>query len=88
MAKRSKLKFNLRGFEDLRKQPKVRADLVKRAERVKDRASEGGRVDGYLVTDLVLEDPRGAVSVLASGHARQHNRKKHALLRALDAARD
>ena len=43
---------------------------------------------GYKVTMLALEDPRGAVSVMATGHAARHNRKHNTLIRKMDAARD
>lgn len=79
--------FNRAAFQQLRQEAAVRAELMRRAERLAAAASEGGRVDGYVVTDLVLEEPRGAVSVMATGHAHAHNRKNHALLRAIDAAR-
>lgn len=86
MAKR-RVKFNAKAFEELRKSPKVVADLKRRAENVAS-AAAGGEAMGYKVTELVLEDPRGAVSVMATGHAHFHNRKHHSLLRALDAGRD
>lgn len=82
-----KLKFNEAGFEELRKQHALTDDLTDRANRVADAASNGGEVEGYMVTPLVLEDPRGAVSVMATGEAHNHNRKYHALLRNLDAGR-
>lgn len=81
-----KLKFNQKAFEELRKSPGVVADLKRRAENIAEAA--GGEAMGYKVTELVLEDPRGAVSVMATGHAHYHNRKHHALLKALDAGRD
>lgn len=81
-----KLKFNQKAFEELRKSPGVVADLKRRAENVA--AAAGGEAMGYKVTELVLEDPRGAVSVMATGHAHFHNRKHHALLKALDVGRD
>jgi len=81
------IKWNRDGFEELRKQPKVREFLKELADEVADDASEGGRVEGYIVTELFLEDPRGAVSVMATGHARRHNNKTYALIKALDAAR-
>lgn len=84
MGKR-KVKFNLKAFEELRKSPGVVADLERRAQNVA--AAAGGEGMGYKVTELVLEGPRGAVSVMATGHAHFHNRKHHALLRALDAGR-
>lgn len=80
------LKFNRGVFEKIRNLPEVRADLERRAERIA--AAAGGEAMGYKVTELVLEDPRGAVSVMATGHAHFHNRRHHALLRALDAGRD
>lgn len=81
----SKVKFNRKGFEQLRHQPKVKADLMRRAKALAEKA--GGQGMGYKVTDLVLEDPRGAVSVMATGHAAYHNRKHNSLIKALDAAR-
>lgn len=83
---RKKLKFNLKGFQELRHQPKVKKDLRRRAEAIAKQA--GGQEMGYKVTDLVLEDPRGAVSVMATGHAARHNRKTNALIRAMGAGRD
>lgn len=81
-----KLKFNRGVFEQIRNLPEVRADLKRRADKIA--AAAGGEAMGHKVTELVLEDPRGAVSVMATGHAHFHNRKNHALLRALDAGRD
>lgn len=88
MAKKN---FRLKpgALREIRQMPAVREDLMRRANLIADRASEGGRVDGYKVTDLLLEDPRGAVSVMAAGqHARSHNRKRNALVRSLEAGRD
>lgn len=81
------LKFNRQGFEDLRQDPLVKKDLLDRAERIKEAASRGGEVEGYIVTDLVLEDPRGAVSVMATGHAKYSNRRHNSLIRNLDAGK-
>lgn len=76
-------------LREIRQMPAVREDLMRRANLIADRASEGGRVDGYKVTDLLLEEPRGAASVMAAGyHARAHNRKRNALVRSLEAGRD
>lgn len=83
MAKRMKL--NAEGFRKIRTSPKVRSDLLKRAKRVA--AAAGGEINGFQVTELVLEDNRAAVSVMALGRARGSNKKHHSLLRALDAGR-
>lgn len=82
-----KLKYKKGAFREIRQQPKIRRDLVDRAERIADRASGGGARDGYIVTDLLREDPRAAASVMATGAARKHNRKHHALIRSIDAGR-
>ena len=80
------LKLSNDVIRQLRKSPAVRKELHRRAEMMAA-AAGAGRVDGYEVTDLVLEDPRGAVSVMATGHAAWHNRKHNALLRSLGAGR-
>lgn len=90
MAKKNKLSLNKKGFEAIRKTPAVRENLRRRGNAIAKAASKMGKggVSGYKVTELVLEDPRGAVSVMATGHAHRHNRKHNALIRALDAGRD
>lgn len=80
------LKLSNDVIRQLRKSPAVRKELHRRAEKIAS-AAGAGRVDGYEVTDLVLEDPRGAVSVMATGHAARHNRKHNSLLRSLGAGR-
>lgn len=85
MAK-TKIKINQKAAQQLRKQPKVEDDLYRRAKNVARAA--GGEAMGYKVTRLSLEETRSAVSVMATGKARMHNRKHHSLLRALNAARD
>lgn len=80
------LKLSKGVIRQIRKSPAVRKELHRRAEKIAS-AAGAGRVDGYKVTDLVLEDPRGAVSVMATGHAARHNRKHNALLRSLGAGR-
>lgn len=78
-------KLNRKGLQELRKQPAVRADLMRRARAVAEAA--GGEDKGYMVTDLVLEDPRAAASVMATGRAHWENRKRNTLIKALDAGR-
>ena len=80
---KSGIKLNIEGFRELRTSPEAHQALVDLARQVQKDASNDGDVDGYVVTDLVLEDPRAAVSVMATGHAARHNRKHHALVSAL-----
>ena len=82
---RDKLVFNEKALKALRKHPAVIRDLEKRARRIA--AAAGGEDMGYKVTVLELEDPRGAVSVMATGRAAGHNRKHNSLMRAIDAGR-
>lgn len=85
MAKKG-LKWNKGAMRKLRNDPRVTEFLLKKASEIQKEA--GGESMGYVVTDLVLEEPRSAVSVQARGHAHFHNRKHHSLLRALSRARD
>lgn len=92
MAKRGAitLKFNQKGFRELRNDHAVREDVNARAERIaKAAAAMGGGepVTGYKVTDLVLEESRAAASVMATREAHHHNRKHNTLVRALDAGK-
>ena len=80
------LKLSNDVIRQIRTSPAVRRELHRRGGE-EAAAAGAGRVDGYKVTDLVLEDPRGAVSVMATGHAARHNRKHNALLRSLGAGR-
>lgn len=83
---RDRLVINDDALKRIRTDPAVRADLVRRAKAVAKAA--GGEDKGYLVTDLVLEDPRGAASVMATGKAHYENRRRNTLLKALDAGRE
>lgn len=88
----AKFKMNREALKKLRKSPKVRADLYRRAKNIAEAAESIGapsdKPKGYKVTQLWLEDPRGAVSVLATGHAAASNRKHNSLVRSLGAGRD
>lgn len=83
---KSRSKINEEAFRKIRQDPKVRADLLERAQKLA--AAAGGEGMGYKVTELALEDPRGAVSVMATGKAHFHNRKHFSLLRNMNAAKD
>lgn len=80
------LDFKKNPFQDLRNDPKVRRDLLERAERIRAAAAADG-AEGYVVTDLALEENRSAVSVMATGHAARSNRRHNTLLRVLDRGR-
>lgn len=86
MAKKS-MKWNKKALTQIRNTRESRAAVKDLADDIAQSASGGGRVSGYIVTDLVLEDPRGAASVMATGHARRHNRKHHALIKAMGSVR-
>ena len=75
-------------LRDIRKLPAGMEHLNERAKKIRDIASDNGRVDGYIATKLVLEDPRAASSVLAFGYAYNHNRKYNAIVKALNQVRD
>lgn len=90
MAKRGKIELQISNetLRKIRTSPAVRAELDKRAKKIAQIASENGRVEGYVATDLILERPRGASSVLAWGHAYNHNRKNNAIVKAFSEVRD
>lgn len=85
MAK-TKLKWKRGALKKIRHDPRMAQFLLKKADQIA--ADAGGKEIGYMVTNLVLEEPRTAVSVMATGHASNHNRKYHSLLRALSNARE
>lgn len=92
MAKsRSKvtIKHNSEAYKKLLNSQEVQDIVNEKAHEIAETASENGRVEGYKVTELVLEDPRSAASVMAwSSHAHYHNRKNYALLKAVYGAED
>lgn len=87
MAQRG-LKLNQEALRKIRQLPEVHKYLKEKADKMADIASDNGRVKGYKATDLVLEEPRAASSVLAFGHAYRHNRKYNSLVKALNQVRD
>lgn len=96
MAKKG-IKWNREGFRRLRLEPGVQDkvnDLAWKVARAASRQGDGGLKvfeegsaeddnNGYQVTRLVLEESRGASSVMAVGEGHHHNRKYSALLRGL-----
>lgn len=85
MARKNRLKFNVRGFERLREDRRVQADLVDRATRIRDGA--GTEEMGYLVRDNLAREGRSGASVIAVKHAANHNKKHQALIRSLSRGR-
>ena len=82
MARPKGIKFNLKGMQELRNLPEVRAFVGELAHQVAEEASnagaglhvfdEGAADDddsGYQVTDLVLQGNRSGFSVMAVGAA-------------------
>lgn len=85
MAKKNNIKFNKAGFQALREDPKVEADLVARGEAIAEAA--GGKDMGYLVKANRARDVRSGVTVMATGHAARSNRKHQSLIKALPAGK-
>lgn len=83
--KRKGVKFNVKAFEQLRNDPKVVADLLDRADRIRDQA--GGEAKGYIVRENFARDARGGVTIIATGHALFSNRKHQSLIKALPAGK-
>lgn len=82
---KEKIVWSKQAATNLRNDPKVKADLLRRAKRIA--AAAGGEAMGYKVTELTLEDSRGAVSIMATGKAKFDNQRHHSLLKALGAGR-
>lgn len=86
MARKKGLKWNKDAMRQLLNDPRASEFLGRKARELA--AEAGGEAMGYKVTELVLEESRIAYSVMATGHARFHNRKHHSLLRALDRIKE
>ena len=86
-----KVKWNRKEWERLRLDPEIVADLEDRAKRIAEAANKiGGSPDvdkGYVVVENKLRTRRGGVSVIATGHAANSNRKHQSLLKALPAGK-
>lgn len=85
MARKRGLKFNVKGFEQLREDANIQADLVKRAERIRD--ASGSEDMGYLVRDNLARDGRSGASVIAINHAFNSNRINQTLIKNLSRGR-
>lgn len=89
MASRVKVKFNVPGFYQLRREPGVVADLVGRGKRVQSAASrDGGNYVFGSRQGAMKPQGRWRVDVSTGDYqTRLKNRKHNSLLRGLDAAR-
>lgn len=84
-----RIRHNSEAYKDLLNSKEVQSIVNEKAHEIAKIASENGRVEGYRVTELVLEEPRSAASVMAwSSHAHYHNRRDHALLKAVFGAEE
>lgn len=82
MAKgKGKVKFKPGALQALRSTPEARAYLQAEGKAYQERC--GGEDKGYLLTELVVEESRTAVSLMATGKARNSNRIHHTLIRKL-----
>lgn len=84
-GKKSRIKWNVKGFEQLREDPKVHGDLIRRAHNIAN--ASGGEEMGYLVRDNLAREERSGATVLAIGHAANDNRKNQTLIRNLSSGR-
>lgn len=80
-----RIKWNLRGFEEIRRAPGVKADLLRRAERIRDAA--GGEDDGFVAVSGEGATRSRAAVIAASRRARRANAKTNVLVRSIDAGR-
>lgn len=83
-----KQKLNHDAFDEIRTSPKVWDMLEELADDAINEASEGGRVEGYSRSSQLTREKRAAVTIVGKGHARNHNLKHNALLKALDRVSD
>lgn len=87
-----KLKKNIKGFYDVRRAPKVVADLEARAERIARKANtDAGLDDGYRTSSVQgKKKPQGrhrTTVISATAAAIEDNSRHNRLLRSLDAGR-
>lgn len=89
-----KLAVNREAIEALLTSPAVFADVKRRADRIADGANAGvekqrpDEDDPYLSTELVLEEPRAAASVITrTNRGKRDNLRRGTLLKNLDRGR-
>lgn len=94
MKVRIELKFNPEGIRSILTAPEVFGDVKARADRIAAACNAGisdldeGEADPYLATELVLEEPRAAASVITrTTRGKRDNLRNGTLLSNLDKGR-
>lgn len=90
----TRLEFNEAAIQKILTDPKVFADMKRRADAIAKAANAGvtkdreEEEDPYLATELVLEDPRAAASVITrTARGKRDNLRRGTLLKNLDKGR-
>lgn len=90
----TRLEFNPAAIEKILTSPAVFADMKRRADAIAKGANAGvvkdreDEEDPYLATELVLEEPRAAASVLTrTQRGKRDNLRRGTLLKNLDRGR-
>ena len=78
----ARIKLNLKGFEQLRRSPGVKADLRRRADAIAEACG-----DGFVAASGEGKTRSRAAVIAASGRARRANARDNTMLRNLDAGR-
>lgn len=90
----TQLKFNQKAIQAILTDPKLYADMKRRADAIADAANADVTLDRadelkpYLATELVLEKPRAAASVITRTRRGKRDNLRHGtLLKHLDKGR-
>ena len=90
----ARLEFNPKAIEQILTEPRVFADMKRRADAIAAGANAGvtkdhpTEEDPYLATELVLEEPRAAASVITrTQRGKRDNLRRGTLLKNLDRGR-
>lgn len=87
------MNLNRKAMREIRNSPEVQAELLRRAERVRDaalssfNADPSDRHEGYAADVQTGTNRARAGVVTTTAHAMNHNAKNNTLLRALEAGR-
>ena len=87
MARRTKIKWNLKGFEEIRTSPKVVAHLEERAQSVAAAAGPGFEAKPVEIIPGARQGARARIAVTTTDvESTVRNSRDHTLVRALSAA--